>query len=162
MEKTQKLPRLKPKEKVFAKKYVANDENGIQTVQEVYGIEDPNYAAVKAHRLIMKDNVSQAIAIEKETLKSALEKQGITPERIAIKIDELLDATDKDGVSDYTAIDKGLKHATNIYGVEDEPTKKPTGNTYNFIFSEEVQKDVKELEARIKARLIQGNNVQEN
>lgn len=91
-------------------------------------------------------------------LRKALEIQGINPKRIAEKIDVLLNAVDKEGTSDYTAIDKGLKHATAIYGITDPETPKSnSNNTYNFIFSPETQADVKAIEDRIKARLIQKN-----
>ena len=46
---------------------------------------------------------------------------------------------------DYTAIDKGLKHATNIYGIEDLDKPKST-NVYNFIFNEQFREKVKPLE----------------
>ena len=38
---------------------------------------------------------------------------------------------------------------------EDEPIKPISGNTYNFIFSEEVQSEVRRMEESIKAKLIQ-------
>ena len=60
---------------------------------------------------------------------------------------------DEKGQEDYTAIDKGLKHATSIYGVVD-PQKSEGGNTYNFLFSPETQADIKALEDKIKARLL--------
>lgn len=96
-------------------------------------------------------------ALSEIGLRKALEIQGINPKRIAEKIDVLLNAADKEGNSDYTAIDKGLKHATAIYGITEEPPKNPSNNTYNFIFSPETQADVKAIEDKIKARLIQRN-----
>ncbi len=164
--------RLKPKEREFVKTLVhKNNENGTQTVQEVFAIEDPNYAGVKAHRMIRTDKISQAIEIEKETLKSALEKEGITPERIAKKINVLLNAKEPiyknnnesgeiehvgDKI-DFTAVDKGLKHAKDIYGVEDLDSKPKGNTTYNYIFNAETQADIKLMEEKIKARLIQPN-----
>lgn len=94
------------------------------------------------------------IALQETGLRQALEAQGINPAKIAQKIDVLLNAVDKEGNEDYNAIDKGIKHATSIYGIV--PDDKPkTQTTYNFIFSKEVQEDVAEIEARIKAKLIQ-------
>lgn len=100
-------------------------------------------------------------ALAETGLKKALEKAGINPDKIAEKINILLNAADKEGNSDFTAIDKGLKHATAIYGITEEPVKNPSNNTYNFLFSAETQADVKAIEDKIKARLIQ-KNVQTN
>lgn len=146
---TQKDLKLKPKEKEFVKVFVRkHNENGTQSVREVFGTKSIEYARLKAHRLIMKDNVRQAIEMEKETLKSALEKQGITPEKIALKVDELLENEDPN------AIDKGLKHATAIYGVEEEKPRQ-NNNTYNFLFSTETQAEIKAIEDKIKAKLLE-------
>jgi len=129
---------------------------GGETVREVYGEKDENYARVKAHRLLMKDNVNQEIVEVKETLKSALERKGITPEKIADTICELLDAKDQSGNKDYTAKDKGLKHALSIHGVED-PDKPKSNTTYNFIFNSETQEKIREINEAIKSKLIKGN-----
>lgn len=99
-------------------------------------------------------------ALEDIGLKEALVKQGITPQKIASKINLLLDA--KAGKkNDYGSIDKGLKHATAIYGVMSEPPK-PTNTTYNFVFSADVQGSVKEFEEKIKSRLIQSETQNES
>jgi hypothetical protein len=100
-------------------------------------------------------------------LRAALERQGINPKRIAEKIDILLNATKPiqkfshetgetellGETPDYQAIDKGITHATKIYGILDEPTKNPSGNTYNFIFSNEVRSKVQAIDEMIKAAL---------
>lgn len=144
-----KLPKLKPKEKEFVKTFVyKNNENGTETVKEVFGIENDGYARLKAHRLITKDNVSQAIDVERETLKSALEKEGITPTYIAKKVNILLTAVDEKGNDDYTAIDKGLKHATTIYGVESPD--KPKENVYNFFFEPKFQQNIRSYDENLK------------
>lgn len=156
-EKTQqKLPKLTKKQKGFVDDYVLS-ENGTQAALKNYDIQSEKpekVASVIATENLAKPSIIEAIEVKRETLKSALEKQGVTPEKIARKIDSLLEHEDPN------AVDKGLKHATNIYGITDEPEKRP-GNTYNFIFSEAVQKEVKEIEARIKEKLIQ-SHVQEN
>lgn len=90
-------------------------------------------------------------------LRQALVDEGINPKKIAEKINVLLEANDKEGNKDYTAIDKGLKHATAIYGITEEPPKNPSGNTYNFIFSKEVQSEVQAIETRIKQMLVKPN-----
>ncbi len=156
------MNKLKPKEKQFVQALVRkNDENATETVKEVYGIDNDDYARLKGHRLITKDNVKEAIQVEKETLKSALEKQGITPVYIAEKVNVLLNAIDDKGNEDYTAIDKGLKHATNIYGIEDPFEKGKVNNTYNFLFTKEVKEEVNQIESIIKSKLTQ-RNVQED
>ena len=145
--KPKKLPKLKPNELRFAETYVKLDFNGTKAVKAVYGVQNEEYARLKAHRLITKDNVAQAIEAKRETLKTALVAEGVTPQKIAKTVNELLDA------NDYTAKDKGLKHATNIYGVEDP--ELPKGNTtYINIFSPGVQDKIKAIEAEIKQKLI--------
>lgn len=102
----------------------------------------------------------------RKSLTDALEGRGITSEKIAEKIEVLLDATkqvyakDSEGnqeivaeTPDYQAIDKGIAHATRIYGIVDEPPKTEN-NTYNFIFNPEIQKDIKQLEESIKNKLL--------
>ena len=146
---SQKAQKLTLKEREFVQKFVReNDENGTKTVKEVFSVESDEYAALKAHRLIRKDNVSQAIEIEKESLKSALIKQGITPDKIAEKVNVLLNGVDPQGNTDYTAVDKGLKHATNIYGVE-EPEKQK-GTIYNFILNPTFKQQIQPLEEALK------------
>lgn len=144
-----KLLKLKPKEKEFVKTLVnKNNENGTETVKEVFGIENDGYARLKAHRLITKDNVSQAIVAERETLRSALEKKGITATKVAETIGELLDATDEKGNKDYTAKDKGLKHTLNILGIED--SEKPKENVYNFFFEPQFQQNIRSYDENLK------------
>lgn len=96
-------------------------------------------------RLLQSPGFKEALA---ETgLLEALKNQGINPAKIASKIDYLLNA------DDYNAVDKGLKHATAIYGVIDEKPKGTT-NTYNFLFSQETQERIREIDSIIKAKLI--------
>lgn len=147
-----KLPKLKPKEKEFAIKYVKNNEMGGETVREVYNEKDENYARVKAHRLLMKDNVKQEIEIQRESLKSALEKKGITVIKVAETIGELLDARDEKGNKDYTAKDKGLKHTLNILGLED--SDKPKENVYNFFFEPKFQQNIKNYDQNLKEQIL--------
>lgn len=92
-------------------------------------------------------------AISETGLREALVAQGINPKKIAEKINVLLEATNGDK-DDYGAIDKGLKHATAIYGVLAE---KPQGTntTYNFLFSDTVREKVRIIDADIKNLLTQ-------
>jgi hypothetical protein len=92
-------------------------------------------------------------ALSETGLREALIAQGINPKKIAEKIDVLLDAKNGEN-ADYNAIDKGLKHATAIYGVLGEKPPE-TKNTYNFIFDANVQGEIKKMEDNIKSLLTQ-------
>lgn len=162
-----KKPRLTKKQKGFADDYALTG-NGSFAAKQNYNVSSDLTARSIASENLTKPHIVEAIEIKQQTLKSALEKQGVTPERIAEKINVLLEATkpvfvkDKetgesecvDEAPDYQAIDKGIAHATKIYGIGDETEKPKSNTTYNFIFSKEVQDEVKEIEAKIKARLI--------
>jgi hypothetical protein len=148
-------PLVRPRQRKLAKALV---ENAIldnpKTLGEV--VESAGYpatAGLHPKKIIMQKGTQEAL--REMGLKDALIKQGIDPHKIARKIDVLLEALDKEGNPDYTAIDKGLKHATGIYGVTEEP--KETGSTYNFFFNPEIQEKIKVYEAQIKEVL---SNVQ--
>lgn len=148
--KQKKLPKLTKKQRGFVEDYVLTG-NGQKAALNNYDIEakDPESVARSiASENLTKPNVALAVEIQTETLKSALQNQKVTPEKIAKKIDSLLEN------SDPNAIDKGLKHAINIYGIEDLNEKPKTNTTYNFIFNAETQEKVREIEATIKAQLI--------
>lgn len=145
----QKKRKLTKKQRGFVKDYVLS-ENGTEAALKNYEIESEaplTVAAVIASENLNKPYLVEAIEIERKSLKQALMEEGVTPQKIASKINELLDNEDPN------AIDKGLKHTTNIYGIIDPEDKKPQGNTYNFIFSPEVQGNVKRIEDEIKAQL---------
>lgn len=96
---------------------------------------------------MVTNSIGYKEALAETGLLEALKNQGINPAKIASKIDYLLNA------DDYNAVDKGLKHATAIYGVIDEKPKGTT-NTYNFLFSPEVQNEIRNIDNIIKQRLI--------
>lgn len=152
MEQPKKLRKLTKQEVKFTEKVIETG-NLTKAVQESFNIEDPNYAGVKGHRLIRNDKIIEAIEVKRKTLREALYEKGINEVKVAETINELLDAKDEKGLSDYTAKDKGLKHALSIYGVED-PEKPKSQNTYNFIFNAEAQSEIKAMEEKIKAKLI--------
>lgn len=54
------MSKLTKQEKKFVK-IKAETGNGTLAVQEAFDIEDPNYAGVKAHRLLSKDKIVNAI-----------------------------------------------------------------------------------------------------
>lgn len=56
-----------------------------------------------------------------------------------------------------------LKLGAELLGMvkREDDTPKAQGNTYNFLFSPETQKDVAEIEAKIKARLMESHAEQD-
>ena len=148
--------KLTEKQKLFIAEYIKTG-NGVQSALKVYNTDSYINAGHIATDNLSKPAIRDEIGIIQTTLKQALIDKGITPEKIASKIDELLEAKGDDR---YTIIDKGLKHATNIYGITDDPSKDKDkqSNTYNFIFSPENQADIKAIEERIKARLVQSHD----
>jgi len=143
-----KLQPLTKQDKDFVEKVVITGKL-TQSAQEAYKLDNQRYAGVKAQRMIAKDNIINAIEVKRETLKSALELKGITPEKIADKINVLLDATvGENEKPDVNAIDKGLKHAKEIYGVED--SEKPKENIYNFFFEPKFQQNIRSYDENLK------------
>lgn len=159
---TQKKQKLTKKQRGFVNDYV-DTENGTQAVMKNYNVKDNIVAKSVASENLAKPYIMEAIEVKRRSLKEALIARGITEDYLASKVDVLLSATDLTGKSDYTAIDKGLKHATSIYGIDQDKPKQETGNTYNFIFSPDVQSEVREIEEKIKAKLLKRNeNTQTN
>lgn len=159
-----KLQPLTKQDKDFVEKVVITGKL-TKSAQEAYKLNNQRYAGVKAQRMITKDNIINAIEVKRETLKSALELKGITPEKIADKINVLLDAKkpvyekNDEGVFenvgdeiDFTAVDKGLKHAKEIYGVED--SDKPKENVYNFFFEPKFQQNIKNYDQNLKEQIL--------
>ncbi|MBT6757787.1 MAG: hypothetical protein HOA84_05615 [Candidatus Jacksonbacteria bacterium] len=151
-----KNSKLTKKQQGFVNDYV-EDENGTRAALKNYNIGGKggsgniNTAATIAKENLTKPQIMQAIEVRQKSLREALGDEGVTPEKIAEKVNVLLEA--KQGKKpDTNAIDKGLKHATNIYGVEDAqaPSKN---NTYNFIFNPSTQEEIRELEDKIKDKL---------
>jgi len=118
-------------------------------------LDEAGYGRVSENPGRITESAGFQNALEEIGLKKALMVQGVNPQKIAKKIDLLLEAKDRFKQDDYTAIDKGLKHATAIYGIVQEPPPSQSHNTYNFIFSSEVQHKIKAMEAEIKSFLIQ-------
>lgn len=103
------------------------------------------------------------VALGEIGLKKALQNAGIDSKKIAEKIDVLLNAgkenADGKKEDDYTAIDKGLKHATAIYGIDQDGEKKPKGNIYNFFINNEAQQKVRDMNEDIKEILTRKKDV---
>lgn len=163
---SQAAQKLKPTELKFAKTYATNGNKGKAAVKEVYPQLTDRSAAVRSSDLLRKPEIIEVIQEEEKSLKEALLDAGITPNKIANKVNVLLDAEKKIYRNNmktgkieevgtephHEAIDKGLKHATAIFGVAD-PAMKPSGNTYNFFINPELRKKVDVVEEEIKQSL---------
>lgn len=170
METKKKLP--KPKTDKINPKWANFTERYLETGNAYQSAIDVGFT--KSYALVITSRFPDKVI---KSLKEALEAKGITPEKIAEKVDSLLEATkpiyknnnetgeiELVGESpDYQAIDKGITHAVKIRGdyAEDAPkVAPPSGNTYNFIFSAPVQEEVRKAEAKIKEMLVLNTHVQ--
>ena len=173
-----KKVKLTKKQKGFVNDFVI-DENGTKAALNNYDIKgkDPiNIANQIAIENLQKPTIVEAIETKRMSLREALVEQGITEKRIAEKIDVLLNAekkTFRNNVStgeieeigcetDYAAVDKGLKHATAIYGITPEGPTNQLNVTYNFLFSADTQNRIKAINEEIKAKLINNETNKEN
>jgi len=144
--------KLTKKQRGFVNDYVLN-ENGTQAVMnnyEIEGKEPEKIASVIATQNLGKLNIIDAIEVKRKTLKQALIDNGINEDKIAEKVGVLLESKDPN------VIDKGLRHATNIHGIEDINDRPKNTNNYTFIFNKEAQDEIKKMEAVIKQQLING------
>lgn len=138
---------LTKKEKGFVKDYIKTG-NGTKAVLSNYDTESENTAAAIASENLRKPKIINFI------------QESIPDDLLARVHLEGLDAkkTEGDGMlPDYAVRHKYLDTAyklKGLYGIEPDAQKKTEGNTYNFIFSKEVQDEVKLIEDRIKSQLI--------
>lgn len=89
--------------------------------------------------------------MESTGFKQALRDLGLTEELITTALIDDIKNKPKNRLGE-------LRLGAEILGItkpENEPEKKQGGNTYNFIFSEKVQAEIKKTEEIIKAQLIQ-------
>lgn len=111
-------------------------------------LEDVGYGSIVQDPQRITESPGFQKALSEIGLKEALLSQGIDANKIAEKIKVLMNAVDREGLQDYSAIDKGIKHATAIYGID---TEKPQSNTtYNFILNPSFQQQIKPLEEALK------------
>lgn len=161
-------PKLTKKQKGFAKDY-AITENGTEAALKNYDIKGKKperIAAAIASENLTVPSIVEEIDNKRKSLKQALIDKGIDENKIAEKVDVLLEAKkpiweEVDGQMehvgdeiDFTAVDKGLKHATAIFGITPEGNRPPISVTYNFLFSKETQERIKIINEEIKNKLI--------
>jgi len=165
MEKNQtqqkKLPKLTKKMRGFVNDYVL-EENGVKASLNNYNIGSKggkmteenkiNIANAIAVENLQKPIIQEAIEVKRKSLKEALVEEGIDEKYIAQKVNILLKAVTEKGMIDYTAVDKGLKHAKEIYGVED--SDKPKENVYNFFFDPKFQQNIKNYDQHLKEQIL--------
>lgn len=121
--------KLTKKQRGFVEDYILT-ENATEAASKNYDVKNRNVANNIGAENLARPSIIEAIEVKRQSLQEALEQQGITPKRIAEKVDVLLNASTPiyDGgehvgeKADYMAIDKGLKHATAIYGVKGDMT----------------------------------------
>lgn len=92
-------------------KEVAITGNKTQSAKKAYGIEDDNYANVKAQRLIRKDTINTAIQEVKSTLADRIPDDLVASKHIA-----LLNKTDEKGEIDVQAVKAGVDIAYKLKG----------------------------------------------
>lgn len=150
-----KLPKLTKKREGFVDDYIET-ENATEATVRNFNVKDRDVAKAVGSELLTFPNVIEAIEVKRKSLKQALIDQGITEDYLAKKVDKLLTSDDE------SSIDKGLKHATSIYGIQSDDDRPKVNNTYNFLFSEETKAEVKQIEEKIKARLMGQQNDKQN
>jgi len=143
--------KLTKKQRGFVNDYVL-EENGTKAVLNNYNAKDNIVAKGIATENLTKPYIIEAIEVKRKSLRQALIDKGITEDYLADKVNVLLNAVDEKGKTDFTAVDKGLKHATNIYGIEDDENPNKDKNIYNFFLSKDTE-EIKELEEKIKNKL---------
>lgn len=132
-------------------KEIAITDNGTQSAKKAYGIEDDNYANVKAQRKIRKDTINTAI----QEVKSKL-ADNFKTEDIARKINEGLEAgkIKEDGMiePDYAVRHKYVETVVKIRG-DYAPDKSINVNLQAEITNPKARELAEEYENRLKQGL---------
>lgn len=117
------MTKLRPTDRKFIKSYAELNGNGTQAVKKVFKIKDNNYAAVKATRLLRKDNIQKEL---KDMLPDDLLRE---------KHLELLNKRDRTGI-ETNAVSRGLDMAYRVKGMY-APEKHLNLNADLFIATEQ-------------------------
>lgn len=107
---------LKPQIEEFCYKYVANNYNGAQAYEEVYGAKaNKNNAAACASRLLKNPEVAEKI---KEIRKDKLRELQIDADRVTEKLAEIAFSTKGDDYYNATAQLKALDILSKQFGMQ--------------------------------------------
>jgi len=143
--------KLTKKQFGFVRDYVLTG-NGTQSAMRNYNLKNNFVASNVASENLLKPYIAEAVKVEEArvalTLREALEREGVGPQFLAQKVKQLLKT------KGYQAVDRGLAHATKIYGLAEDQMKPVGGNTYNILFSSDTQEAVKALEDTLKVKLL--------
>jgi hypothetical protein len=91
--------------------------------------------------------------LESKGFKVALAELGLTEDLITTALVSDINGKPKNRIQE-------LKLGAEILGMvkrEEQNDKPKVNTTYNFIFNEQTQREIKEMESKIKERLINGN-----
>lgn len=136
MEKTKSLKRLTKKQKEFAREYIETGEKA-RSALKAYDTDSITVAAVIASENLNKPNVRAYIDSKAEKAAEFVYQLAESAENETVRLNASKDILDR----------AGFKAA--------EPIQESKGDTtYNFVFNSETQADVKALEEKIKARLL--------
>lgn len=147
------MQQLKPDKLKFVKTYLENGFNGTQAVMSVYGVTDPNYAAVKANRLIRNDKVAEVIEDQKKRLDeffpddylARIHREGLHATRAIFKNNNATKKVEHVGDEpDYAVIHKYLDSAYKIKGSY-APEKRQNLNVNVDVPSDRVKHLAKKL-----------------
>src|SRR3990167_10497983 len=101
------MARLTKKRKGFARDYAITG-NGSLSAKKNFDVTTDESARAVASRALASANVIEEVERVGRTLAAALEERGVTSDKLALKIDQLLDS------DEYQAVDKGITHAAKI------------------------------------------------
>lgn len=130
---------LTPRQKGFAKDYLTTG-NATQAVEENYNVKNAETAASMGSELLRIPKVRKYIEDKSE--------------RAAEIIYDLAENSKNDTVR--LSASKDILDRANVK-VADEIIVKSANMTYSFIFNSQTQAEIKEMEAKIKAHLIEPN-----
>ena len=170
-EQTKEKPRrLTKKQKGFVKDYV-DTGNASEAVRRNYDVVDVDTAKSMGTENLAKPYIAEAVEEQQKKLAERIPDGLLVERHIELLNKREVHRVSVDGEAEYELIDqpdtqavsKGLEMAYKLKGafaVEVLPTVSKTVHTYNFIFSPETQSDIREIEERLKARLIQPHATQ--
>ena len=119
---------MNPLHKKFAKEYI-DTGNATEAVQEVFGVEDPNYAGVKGHRLLRNDKVKEYLTSQAEKASSKMVKLMEQEENLGVSFNATKDILDRAG---YKPVEKS-EHLIDLHTYNPEDKAKIEDQLDNII-----------------------------